>query len=1050
MKYKVASGIGKIGDDLEKLISKTLTEYSRQLYGYSKKEFDRFVDCDFIRILSFYCSRMDSENKEVLCNILEDKFKVKDVERMLDNQENGLEYNYVPISCMLLDKLGDSRITRIIYESLFMECCETINNNWDRQNSCSNYLVLLNAAYFKGVSYKLHCVESYRKCLGKYYNSYDFSELVEKLYKENKLGWDVDVDLPFIEHEIQVAKQKREVGEISRQTYTDALSFMEQISLAALSDLPAQRATGGFKRIVERTKIKEYLVKNIYGFECHFCKARRTEDEYIIVYQREKQIADIVDNEEEWSKFQHDVYYADIEAGKSAGMVYILYILDEKSKNIPIQVIESNKTYGRKYVFTENETITFINGIVKTTSEEVEATSPVQVWDGILREEHLTGCLTEVYSKKKVDAYLAGERLDADYVQDDDYKALTTSHIPTIKWVKSLNTKGFRDFCFDDKVMEFGQINLFHGANGSGKTSVLEAIEYALTSEVRRVNDFKVKMASGLTPELSVYDRQAGIYKFNPYFSKFNNKEIERVWYGVPIGRTKCNLNENFNRFNAFDSEAAYKFIHESDNSQDSYSTMFGNLIFGETIVDHEKKWQRFKKAFDERYSELRTELNEAKAMIPLYEDSIAEKMNNTKSVRLEEILRRLHYRKYMRLPEQSEERYKRLLDDLGLIRKYVDIIDGGYEEDVTFEEIRGYIAEKKETGLQKAKKRRQLNEEIAALTKGIREEREKIYDAQDRQAKEKELLNQLEVETQNWKIVQNVMENKTTLQLVQNLSEELLHIEKDLFDITKIERRTALVNFLCLDSYDGLSIDELEDITFEYEELKDEKRILENEYKEEKEHYDDREQKIIELRKLGKTLITDNKCPLCGHEYDSMDLLLETIDEVAVVDDKMAHLIAEIREISEQIKKIETQISREKMIARAHVELEEVQREIPELKEYDGDYREIRNYLESKVEKEIRKREILEQQEVLDRQGFSLDNIAKCKQYKNTNPTYLKFAESGTNSTYESYLSHNKAEVTSGYKKLQGIIDACEKTICDNERNIELAENSIRLIRKL
>lgn len=78
-------------------------------------------------------------------------------------------------------------------------------------------------------------------------------------------------------------------------------------------------------------------------------------------------------------------------------MVYIVYILDDNSDNIPIQIIESNKTYGRKYVFSEDETITFINGIVKTSNEEIGA-SPVQEWDRILREEHLTACLTESYA----------------------------------------------------------------------------------------------------------------------------------------------------------------------------------------------------------------------------------------------------------------------------------------------------------------------------------------------------------------------------------------------------------------------------------------------------------------------------------------------------------------------------------------------------------------------------------------------------------------------------------------------------------------------------
>lgn len=174
-------------------------------------------------------------------------------------------------------------------------------------------------------------------------------------------------------------------------------------------------------------------------------------------------------------------------------MVYIVYILDDNSDNIPIQIIESNKTYGRKYVFSEDETITFINGIVKTSNEEIGA-SPVQEWDRILREEHLTACLTESYAAKKVENYLSGQRFDADYVQDDDYSIMNHSEVTQIKWVKSLDTTGFRDFCFDKKNMTFGQINLFYGANGSGKTSVLEAIEYALTSEVRRVKDFKVKM----------------------------------------------------------------------------------------------------------------------------------------------------------------------------------------------------------------------------------------------------------------------------------------------------------------------------------------------------------------------------------------------------------------------------------------------------------------------------------------------------------------------------------------------------------------------------
>lgn len=392
----------------------------------------------------------------------------------------------------------------------------------------------------------------------------------------------MDIELDVLDDLIENSKKNDFFRKGSSEEFMDAVEAMENIRREHIN-VRSEEDMEGFERIVRETGIHELQNIDIHGFECHFCEAKYSDEKYIIVYQKNTHIRDIIDNEEKWSSFQRDLYREDIRQSNTKAMVYIVYILDDNSDNIPIQIIESNMTYGRKYVFSEDETITFINGIVKTSRDDINETSPVQEWDRILREEHLTACLTEAYTAKKVESYLNGERFDADYVQDDDYSTMRHSNVPQIKWVKSLETTGFRDFCFDKKTMTFGQINLFYGANGSGKTSVLEAIEYALTAEVRRVKDFKVKLPTDSYPKLNVYDTEAGIHTFTPGFSKKNNKEIERVWYGVPIGRTKSSLNENFNRFNAFDSEAAYKFIHESDNSEDSFASMFGNLMFGET-----------------------------------------------------------------------------------------------------------------------------------------------------------------------------------------------------------------------------------------------------------------------------------------------------------------------------------------------------------------------------------------------------------------------------------------------------------------------------------
>lgn len=669
-------------------------------------------------------------------------------------------------------------------------------DRWNHDDSYSNYLALLNAAFFDALAYKLHVRDSYKNCMKSFYGEETYDNLVESLYEKHldDLCWDADVELDVLDELIADSKSNSTFDSSEKEAFFDATERMEDIRREHYKLIDEEDDKEGFELIVQKTGIREQKCVNIGGFECHFCEAKISDDEYIIVYQNETRISNIIDKEDEWKKFQHDLYYEDIKNGQSSAMVYIVYILDGDSNNIPIQVIESNKTYGRKYVFTEEETITFINGIVKTSHDEIGAVSPVQVWDRILREEHLTGCLTEAYASKKVEAYLAGQRFDADYVQEDDYSSLTHSDVPQIKWVKSLDTTGFRNFCFNNTVMEFGQINLFYGANGSGKTSVLEAIEYALTAEVRRVKDFKVKLPTDSYPRLSIYDKEAGVHTFTPGFSKKNSKEIERVWYGVPIGRTKTNLNENFNRFNAFDSEAAYKFIHESDNSEDTYASMFGNLMFGESVVDHEKKWQRFKKAFNDRYSELRSELSDARYWAEVYEQSLAHKSDDSKSEEIERGIIELKLLVRMRLPKATSDRYPKIMEEMTIVRKYVDILSGHHLDTKTFAVIESEVSDNKRKNLQYVKEKREKAEEITRIAEEIGEIKKKIFAEKEKQSSVQDRIDRVNVDIKNWTIVQNVLSHEDTIKLVNDLIEELTQIDRELYYISKIEQRTAVV----------------------------------------------------------------------------------------------------------------------------------------------------------------------------------------------------------------------------------------------------------------
>lgn len=1019
MEYGVI-GKGKNTSEMaDKVINSILEEYSRELFNFTRAEFDSIVEYDVLNIMAYYYSKMNAQQKAVIVSALQDEFGFSFLDDTLEKlamfADEGI---YIPLSCKLMDRLGDSRVTIIIYETIFKCCTNLTQSNWNQSDSYSNYLVLINAAFFYALSYKLHVRERYVSSMENFYGQNGYDEFVESLYEKHldDIGWDVDIELDVLDDLIENSKKNDFFRKGSSEEFMDAVEAMENIRREHIN-VRSEEDMEGFERIVRETGIHELQNIDIHGFECHFCEAKYSDEKYIIVYQKNTHIRDIIDNEEKWSSFQRDLYREDIRQSNTKAMVYIVYILDDNSDNIPIQIIESNMTYGRKYVFSEDETITFINGIVKTSRDDINETSPVQEWDRILREEHLTACLTEAYTAKKVESYLNGERFDADYVQDDDYSTMRHSNVPQIKWVKSLETTGFRDFCFDKKTMTFGQINLFYGANGSGKTSVLEAIEYALTAEVRRVKDFKVKLPTDSYPKLNVYDTEAGIHTFTPGFSKKNNKEIERVWYGVPIGRTKSSLNENFNRFNAFDSEAAYKFIHESDNSEDSFASMFGNLMFGETVVDHEKKWQRFKRAFNERYTELRNELNEARSMVQYYEESLAQKTDSSRSEEIETGITALKFINRTRLPKGASDRYPEILEEMKLIRKYVEILSAHNLERMDFGTISEQVKVIKKNNLLYTRQRRDKTEEITRLTEENGSIKKNIFNEREKQIDIQKELNLVDTDIQNWTIVQNVLNHKETIKLVKDLIEELEQIERELYYISKIEQRPAIINFLKLDDYKELSEWEKQHFETELEEVRARRRQTENKYNEEKSAFGEREQQVIELRKIGKTLMTDARCPLCGHEYSTTQQLINIIDNAVVVDDKMDMLIREMQDLDKKIIELEKIIDRQNLIDKAKKELLELTNVVPMVKMCGSNYKRLYEYVISGIEKEKRKEEIIEQQTALDNQGFSIRNISACQEYTSTDPTYLEYKRSG-NGTYAEFLQNKFEKISSFVEK--------------------------------
>ena len=228
--------------------------------------------------------------------------------------------------------------------------------------------------------------------------------------------------------------------------------------------------------------------------------------------------------------------------------------------------------------------------------------------------------------------------------------------------------------------------------------------------------------------------------------------------------------------------------------------------MFGETVVDHEKKWQRFKRAFNERYTELRSELSEARNMAQFYEDSLANKTDNSKSEEIEKGIITLKMRGRACLPRGAFDRYSKILEEMKSIRKYVDVLSAHNLEEMTFESIAMQTAETKKRNLLYTRQRKDKSEKITKLTEENGIIKKKIFDESEKQTEIQQRIDRVNIDINNWTIVQNVLSHKETIELVNELLSELTQIEKEMYYISKIEQKPVIIKFLMLDDYEELS----------------------------------------------------------------------------------------------------------------------------------------------------------------------------------------------------------------------------------------------------
>lgn len=343
---------------------------------------------------------------------------------------------------------------------------------------------------------------------------------------------------------------------------------------------------------------------------------------------------------------------------------YLYFVVsDEQSHSSAVlkarDFIEGDRTYARKFVVAERD----LNAAIQTpmllaTSSPQPAANILPVWTEKLAE---VGVDNAILSETSLPNRLA--------IIESSVKASTSKPIKRVQpipsvglpFLQSLELAKFRGFPIQ-RTFHFGTVNLVVGANASGKTSLLEAIELLYCGRNKRTPD-AAEDYTLLADYRDGGNEQAT--RARP-LKLFRNRNLN--WYGQSEVKTN-NLYMSFGQFNFLDTDAAVGLAESTATLEDDLS----KLLIG---PEASKAWREIERLHDALAARLK-ELRPLRVQIHQEMEAIKSQLKDASSVkresdsilvRLKEMLKRLGWD----LPAQDEgvslERLVEMLSELGAL----------------------------------------------------------------------------------------------------------------------------------------------------------------------------------------------------------------------------------------------------------------------------------------------------------------------------------------------------------------------------------------------
>ena len=342
------------------------------------------------------------------------------------------------------------------------------------------------------------------------------------------------------------------------------------------------------ERVIQRYPHAEQIDDSV------LCFTRNRGNQPFAIYYLDIAI-ELPDTKESLNKYQDRLigkrYFDGRKSLQWSNYLYFLRSDEELSSSEARQakeLIENDRTYTRKFVIPEKEIDSILVPHTVSSSENGRHENVLFTWIKLLTEASLDR------------AILSDEDLPARlrHIESDTKKPGKTStpiKMKSVKPAQFLSTLELslypRPFPLKRRF-DFGSVNLIFGANASGKTSLIEAIELFYCGRNKRNPDptphyrLDAVLADG-KEESATSQRSPRVFR-----------ERNLSWYGQAEVKTK-NLYKSFAQFNFLDTDAAVSLSESTKHIEEDLS----KLLVG---PDASKIWRDIERVGDEVHSKLK------------------------------------------------------------------------------------------------------------------------------------------------------------------------------------------------------------------------------------------------------------------------------------------------------------------------------------------------------------------------------------------------------------------------------------------------------------